>query len=694
MTPRRAIGLLLLLFSLALIAPQLRSGTEMVRARNALSLGADVTEAELTWTPRQRPADYLTEQVAPSVYFVDVARQLRLHELPDDWSRALAISRHLLGSAPKLNGGAIQQNLRQTHERITVQGDGYCGDFVRVFTAIANAAGMSVRPWSFSFDGFGGHGHIWVEVWDGQRGDWALVDVFQNYYYTLDLPIPLSALQLRAALSSGDARLQLHRLNEDSPPGWAIEAKAWDYLLRGLPQWYLPWGNDVSTIDQSPGVRAVAGASRALESMAALALGVQPEVRLLVAPGNEHERDALRGVRDRLFAAAGIGLVGLCLVVWPSTRARAGRGASEAAADGWPRICVVGPLPPPSGGMANQCAQLLRLLSDEGARVELVRTNAPYRPAWIARVPLLRALFRLLPYLGRLWRVAGRSDVMHVLANSGWAWHLFAAPALWIGTLRGTPVIVNYRGGLADEFLAHAPRHVLSSLRGAALRVTPSDFLRRVFASYALNAEVIPNVIHLERFQPHQPRAFGDAPNVLVARNLEAIYGLDTAIHALAALRRHYPGATLTLAGSGPQRAELEALAQALGLAHAVRFAGRVAHAEMPKLYAQADVVLNPSTVDNMPNAVLEAQACGVPLVSTRVGGVADIVDDGVDGLLVPPAQPEEMASALQRLLDDSALAARLAQAGRARVAAYTWPQVRRQWLSAYRRACAMEVAT
>ena len=106
MTPRRAIGLLLLLFSLALIAPQLRSGTEMVRARNALSLGADVTEAELTWTPRQRPADYLTEQVAPSVYFVDVARQLRLHELPDDWSRALAISRHLLGSAPKLNGGA------------------------------------------------------------------------------------------------------------------------------------------------------------------------------------------------------------------------------------------------------------------------------------------------------------------------------------------------------------------------------------------------------------------------------------------------------------------------------------------------------------------------------------------------------------------------------------------------------------
>ena len=94
------------------------------------------------------------------------------------------------------------------------------------------------------------------------------------------------------------------------------------------------------------------------------------------------------------------------------------------------RLCIVGPLPPPAGGMANQCEQLARLLARDGLAVEVVRTNAPYVPAWSGRLPVVRALFRLLPYLVRLWTAAGRAEVVHVFANSGWAWHLFAAPVL------------------------------------------------------------------------------------------------------------------------------------------------------------------------------------------------------------------------------------------------------------------------
>ena len=360
---------------------------------------------------------------------------------------------------------------------------------------------------------------------------------------------------------------------------------------------------------------------------------------------------------------------------------------SAVAGQTWPRVCVVGPLPPPSGGMANQCEQLVRLLRAEGAAVELVRTNAPYRPAFIGQVPMLRALARLLPYLWRLWRAAGRNEVLHVLANSGWAWHLFAAPALGMARLRGVPVVVNYRGGLADEFLTHAPARVKRALDRAALRITPSDFLRRVFARHGLDAQVIPNVVDLDRFGAAQA-AKGGGPHIVVARNLEAIYGLDTAIRALALLRRTQPGAVLTLAGSGPQEAELRALAAELDLGDAVRFPGRIEHAAMPALYAQADVALNPSTVDNMPNSVLEAYASGLPLVSTRVGGVPDIVDDGESGLLVPPGDPAAMAEALARVLADAELARHLATNGRRRVAAYAWPQVRRQWQAAYRRAC------
>jgi glycosyltransferase involved in cell wall biosynthesis len=352
-----------------------------------------------------------------------------------------------------------------------------------------------------------------------------------------------------------------------------------------------------------------------------------------------------------------------------------------------PRVCIVGPLPPPSGGMATQCEQLVRLLRADGVPVELVRNNAPYRPAWVGHVPLLRAAFRLLPYLVQLWRASGRAQVLHVLANSGWAWHLFAAPALWIARARRRGVIVNYRGGLADSFLAAAPAHVRRSLRAASLRVTPSAFLQRVFARHGIDAEVIPNVIDLQRFVPVPRREFGSAPHLIVVRNLEPIYDIPTALRAFARVRVSYPRATLTVAGSGPALEALQALARELGIADAVAFPGRIDHAQVPSLYAQADCALNPSRVDNMPNSVLEAYASGVPVVSTDAGGVPDILKHDATGLLVPVGDAEAMAQAVLRVLGDAPLAERLTRGGLDEAQRYAWPQVRGLWFAAYRRA-------
>lgn len=350
----------------------------------------------------------------------------------------------------------------------------------------------------------------------------------------------------------------------------------------------------------------------------------------------------------------------------------------------WPRVCLVGPLPPPSGGMANQCEQLLRLLRQEGVQAELVRTNEGYRPAWITRVPFLRAVFRLLPYLIALWRAAGRADVVHVFANSGWSWYLFAAPALWIGRVRGVPVIVNYRGGQADEFFSHSRGHVLAQLAGAAQRVTPSVFLQRIFEQHGLAVRVIPNIIDLERFQP-AARVFNSAaPNLLVTRNLEPIYGIPTALQAFARLLEQFPAARLTVAGSGHQLSELQQLTAGLGIAHAVQFVGRIENARINDLYAGADLVLNPSTADNMPISILEALACGVPVVSTNAGGIPDLVEHGHTALLVEVGDASAMASAAARLLTEPPLRERLRNAGLEHVRRFAWVQVRQQWRQAY----------
>ncbi len=361
-------------------------------------------------------------------------------------------------------------------------------------------------------------------------------------------------------------------------------------------------------------------------------------------------------------------------------------GQSKRGASG-PAIGVVGPVPPPPGGMANQCEQLLRLLRAEGLEVELVRTNAPYWPACIGRLPILRAGFRLLPYLLNLWRASGRVQVLHVLANSGWAWHLCVAPALLISRLRGTAVIINYHGGNADAFFAGTPRYVLGMLARASLRITPSAFLQRVFVKYGLSAEVIPNIIDLSRFAPAPRRSFGDAPQVLVTRNLEAIYDIPTAIRAFAGIQRFFPGAQLTVAGSGPELSRLQTLVAELGLQDKVRFPGRIANADIPALYAIADCLLNPSTVDNMPISILEAFASGVPVVSTCAGGIPDLIAQGVSGLLVPIGDHEAMERELLRVLQDASLAATLRQSGVEQAKRYAWPQVRAQWLDAYRQA-------
>lgn len=357
-----------------------------------------------------------------------------------------------------------------------------------------------------------------------------------------------------------------------------------------------------------------------------------------------------------------------------------------------PCICVVGPLPPPSGGMANQCEQLVRLLKLEGLSVELVRSNEPCRPRWVGRIPALRACFRLVPYLFHLWQAVGRADVVHVLANSGWAWHLFAAPAIAIARLRSTSVIVNYRGGNADAFFAAAPPYVLRMLRRVSLRVTPSAYLLRVFAKYDLVTEVIPNIIDLSRFTPAPLRAFGQSPHIVVTRNLEPIYDIAMAIRAFAYIRESYADAQLTIAGSGPELVRLQALTNDLGLSSYVRFSGRIDNADIPKLYASSDCLINPSTVDNMPISILEAFASGVPVASTCAGGIPDMLEHGVSGYLVPIGDDVAMAGAVLQILRHPELAAALRQAGLSEAEKYSWPKVRLQWLAAYHRIATKDV--
>jgi len=673
--------------------------TEAVRLRNAFLIESSVP-ADFAWDPAHRPRDFRWESGAPSPAFAQRAKAI-VGDETRAFEGSLRIAADLLRNAR--DRGPIESDLENTYRRITEEGYGYCADFTDVFLALAHAAKIPARQWAFSFDGFGGDGHAFVEVYDQARGGWKMVDVYNNFYPVTADGAPMSALEFRdVLLSNGPVRM---RRISDGRLGYPIEAKAVDYYRRGVPQWYLWWGNDVFTYDRQPVVGAASMLGRHAEQLAAIAIGSYPHFRVVDPGGNAAAFERMRHLRQLLLfnLAAGIVLVLLAIasgIAWQRQRRRGGGRGTGSPADensntappaGALRVAIAGPLPPPSGGMANQCAQLAAFLSADGIATEVVRNNAPYRPTWIERVRVLRALFRLAPYCISLWRAAGRSDLVHVFANSGWAWHLLAAPAVWLCRLRGRPVVVNYRGGDAAAFLDRSARWVLPTLRAASLLVVPSQFLRDVFARSGVASEIVPNIIDLAKFTP-RPAAAAPGPCVLVARNLEPIYGIDTALRAFAIVHAQLPGATMVIAGTGPDRVKLADLARDLGLADAVTFAGRIDNAAMPEYYRRADVALNSSTVDNMPISLLEAYASGVPVVSTNVGGVPFIARDGDTALLVPPGDPDAMASALLRLARDRDLYARLRANALEYVTRFGWPSVRRQWLDCYARVCALPV--
>jgi len=351
------------------------------------------------------------------------------------------------------------------------------------------------------------------------------------------------------------------------------------------------------------------------------------------------------------------------------------------------RVALVGPLPPPPGGMANQTRQLARLLEQEGVHVEVVQANAPYRPHWIGSVRGVRALFRLVPFLLGLWRAAGRVQLLHVMANSGWAWFLCAAPAVLIAKLRRTPVLVNYRGGDAAEFFKRSFIWVRPIMRMTDQRVVPSGYLQQVFQQFGLSTAIVPNIIDVSRFTPRSssPASPCESPHLVVTRNLEPLYDIPTALRAFAIVREKRPTARLTVAGGGPDRDMLVALAHELHVGPHVTFPGRLEPDQIAKLYLEADVCLNASLHDNMPNSLLEALASGVPVVSSDVCGIPFLVEHQKTALLVPPRDPDAMARAVLELLDNPVLAEQLARAGKDLAQQYTWSHVRPRLLDVYR---------
>jgi L-malate glycosyltransferase len=235
-----------------------------------------------------------------------------------------------------------------------------------------------------------------------------------------------------------------------------------------------------------------------------------------------------------------------------------------------------------------------------------------------------------------------------------------AAPRL-VTTLHGTDITVV---GHDRSFL---PITRFSIERSDAVTV-PSHYLRQ--ATYdklglprSMPIEVIPNFVDTDQYAP-APRAPGRPPVIVHNSNFRPLKRVDDVVRVFAEVRRALP-CQLILIGDGPERSRIESLAHDLGVREAVTFLGK--QLGFIEVLRSADVFLLPSVTESFGLAALEAMSCGVPVVAANVGGLPELVEDGVTGFLCTQGAVGEMAEAVRRLLTDGALQARMSAAARAR---------------------------
>lgn len=304
------VVVLALLFLGACLLPLLTDSREAVRLRNAL-LFDEAASADFDWTPEQSPVSFARDRTIPHSVLSRATTALLGPAGESDWQRSLRIANHLLAHAGR--GGAAQSDLEGTY-RIILAGSGYCADYTSTFIAMASAAGIFAREWGFSFNGYGGGGHVLVEIWDRDTRRWQMLDVFNNFYAAeTGSGQPLSAMAFRERLASGRDNFALRRLGPGRD-GFRDQQALLDYYRRGVDEWYLWWGNAVYRYDASWAVRTLGPLSRSAEQLVAIATGVHPRMRALPTPGNGEARHRIQHLRKQLLAGAVIALALMALL--------------------------------------------------------------------------------------------------------------------------------------------------------------------------------------------------------------------------------------------------------------------------------------------------------------------------------------------------------------------------------------------
>lgn len=289
----------------------------------------------------------------------------------------------------------------------------------------------------------------------------------------------------------------------------------------------------------------------------------------------------------------------------------------------------------------------------------------------------------LFPLLAPLWTLGQSHDLVHAVMES------YAGIALWWYRALGgkKPTILTLQSGDLDmpEKNKKIPRFVWTRIHTSpTVDVGISTALTaRAEKLGARGAITIPNGVDFSHLAA-VPRLEKKPHRVVTVARLSPEKGLPFLIDAIKIARHAVPDAELVIVGGGALEAELKAFTKEQSLQEVVHFLGAKPNVEAMTEVARSGVFVLPSLGEGLGIVLLEAQALGVPVIGTNVGGIPDVIENGATGLLAPPSDPQALADAIVRILTDSALAQKLTAGAFSRLAKFDWNAIAAQYAELY----------
>jgi phosphatidylinositol alpha-mannosyltransferase len=355
---------------------------------------------------------------------------------------------------------------------------------------------------------------------------------------------------------------------------------------------------------------------------------------------------------------------------------------------------------PQLGGVPEHVHNLALQLNGWGHIATVVTSHmGDYRDApFVRRVGRSRVIYanggvsrittgwRLRRRLEQLFR-AGRYDLVHVHGGLAPTLGLVAPFAAWRA---GIPVVATFHSWFARSLGCRVFRRPFQRIldRHAATIAVSEPVVEANARYFDLEWDIIPNGVNTNFFRPIDRRpaeGVTDDPRLLFLGRIEPRNGLGTLLAAMPRIVAAYPRAVLTVAGDGPWRRYYERRARAEGLSASVRFVGQVFD-DRPTYYSAADLYLCPTTIASFGVTLLEAMACGTPMVVSDNHGFRSVIAGGDEAVVIPKDDPAVWAETTIALLRDPARRAAMGRAGVEKAQRFAWPRIARQELAVYER--------